>query len=65
VLKVYDIVKVMTNGEFGTNVLANQMFDESFINRDLGRGSTLAVILFIAVVPLMVINVRRSQREAR
>ncbi|MDQ2651254.1 MAG: sugar ABC transporter permease, partial [Actinomycetota bacterium] len=42
VLKVYDIVKVMTNGEFGTNVLANQMFDESFINRDLGRGSTLA-----------------------
>ena len=64
VLKVYDIVKVMTNGEFGTNVLANQMFDESFINRDLGRGSTLAVLLFASVVPLMVINVRRSRRAA-
>jgi ABC-type sugar transport system permease subunit len=40
------------------------MYDESFINRDLGRGSALAVILFVAVVPLMVINIRRSQRDA-
>jgi ABC-type sugar transport system permease subunit len=63
VLKVYDIVKVMTNGEFGTNVIANQMFDEAFINRDLGRGSALAVLLFIAVIPLMVINARRIKRE--
>jgi alpha-glucoside transport system permease protein len=64
VLKVYDIVKVMTNGEFGTNVLANQMFDEAFINRNLGRGSALAVLLFVAVLPLMVINVLRTRREA-
>lgn len=64
VLKVYDIVKVMTNGEFGTDVIANRMFDESFINRDFGRGSTLAVLLFICVVPLMVANVRRIRREA-
>jgi ABC-type sugar transport system permease subunit len=64
VLKIYDIVKVMTNGEFGTNVIANQMFDEAFINRNLGRGSALAVLLFVSVVPLMIINVRRSRREA-
>jgi alpha-glucoside transport system permease protein len=64
VLKVYDIVKVMTNGEFGTNVLANQMFDEAFINRNLGRGSALAVLLFVAVMPLMVLNVVRNRREA-
>jgi alpha-glucoside transport system permease protein len=64
VLKVYDIVKVMTNGEFGTNVLANEMFDEAFINRNLGRGSALAVLLFVAVVPLMVVNVLRNRREA-
>lgn len=62
VLKVYDIVKVMTNGEFGTDVIANKMFDESFINRDFGRGSALAVLLFLSVVPLMVINVRRSKQ---
>jgi ABC-type sugar transport system permease subunit len=64
VLKVYDIVKVMTNGEFGTNVVANQMFDEAFINRNLGRGSALAALLFLAVVPLMVFNVRRMRRDA-
>jgi ABC-type sugar transport system permease subunit len=64
VLKVYDIVKVMTNGEFGTNVIANQMFDEAFINRNLGRGSALAALLFLAVVPLMVFNVRRMRRDA-
>jgi ABC-type sugar transport system permease subunit len=64
VLKVYDIVKVMTNGEFGTNVIANQMFDEAFINRNLGRGSALAALLFLAVVPLMILNVRRMRRAA-
>ena len=37
VLKIYDIVKVMTNGEFSTSVIANQMFDQAFINRDLRR----------------------------
>lgn len=62
VLKVYDIVKVMTNGEFGTGVIANQMFQEAFIARDLGRGSTLAVLLFIAVLPLMAVNVVRVRR---
>jgi ABC-type sugar transport system permease subunit len=62
VLKVYDIVKVMTSGEFGTNVIANRMFDEVFINRNTGLGSALAVLLFVAVVPLMVLNVRRVRR---
>jgi alpha-glucoside transport system permease protein len=66
VLKIYDIVKVMTNGEFDTNVIANVMFDESFINRDYGTGSALAVLIFVSVVPLMVINMRRVRRaEAR
>ncbi|HMJ75491.1 MAG TPA: sugar ABC transporter permease [Iamia sp.] len=63
VLKVYDIVKVMTNGEFGTSVIANQMFQEAFIGRELGKGSTLAVLLFIAVLPLMAFNVARVRRE--
>ncbi|HEX7133936.1 MAG TPA: sugar ABC transporter permease [Iamia sp.] len=64
VLKVYDIVKVMTNGEFGTSVIANQMFQEAFIGRELGRGSTLAVLLFIAVLPLMAFNIVRERRGA-
>jgi ABC-type sugar transport system permease subunit len=63
VLKVYDIVKVMTNGQFGTEVIANRMFNVSFINRDYGTGSALAVLIFIAVLPLMILNVRRSRKE--
>jgi alpha-glucoside transport system permease protein len=64
VLKVYDIVKVMTNGEFGTNVIANEMFDQAFIARNRGVGSALAVVLLVAVIPMMVLNARRVRREA-
>jgi ABC-type sugar transport system permease subunit len=62
VLKVYDIVKVMTNGEFQTSVIANELFDQAFILRNYGRGSTFAVILLLAVIPLMIVNVRRLRR---
>jgi alpha-glucoside transport system permease protein len=62
VLKIYDIVKVMTNGEFSTSVIANEMFDRAFINRNYGQGSALAVLLLVAVIPLMFINVRRVRR---
>jgi len=62
VLKVYDIVKVMTNGEFSTSVIANELFDQAFILRNYGRGSTLAVILLVAVLPIMWVNVRRQRR---
>lgn len=65
VLKVYDIVKVMTNGEFGTDVIASQMFQEAFIARNIGRGSALAVLLFLAVLPLMAVNIRREAKEGR
>lgn len=65
VLKVYDIVKVMTSGEFDTNVIANEMFDQAFRFRESGRGAALAVVLFIAVVPVMVYNVRRFRAEER
>jgi alpha-glucoside transport system permease protein len=65
VLKIYDIVKVMTNGEFSTSVIANEMFDQAFINRDYGIGSALAVLLLIAVLPLMIINVRRNRQGVK
>jgi alpha-glucoside transport system permease protein len=63
VMKVYDIVKVMTNGEFGTEVLANAMFNQAFTFRSFGRGSALATILFLAVLPMMYINIRRVREE--
>ena len=63
VLKVYDIVKVTTNGNFNTNVIANEMFEQSFRFRETGRGAALASILFLAIIPMMIVNVRRFRRE--
>ncbi|MCO8128924.1 sugar ABC transporter permease [Acidimicrobiia bacterium EGI L10123] len=65
VMKVFDIVKVMTNGEFGTNVIANEMFDQAFRFGNIGRGAALASVLFLAVLPLMYINVRRVREESQ
>ncbi|MEY2960044.1 MAG: hypothetical protein RLZZ01_2612 [Actinomycetota bacterium] len=64
VMKVYDIVKVMTNGNFDTEVLANNMFREAFLNLDSGLGAALAVLILVSVLPIMVLNIRRMQREA-
>src|SRR6185369_4506157 len=66
-LKVFDIVRTMTGGNFGTQVLANEMYTQKFVFFDNGRGSALAVILFLAVLPLMIYNVRqlRKEREVR
>jgi alpha-glucoside transport system permease protein len=63
VMKVFDIVKVTTNGNFDTQVIANQMFTSAFGNSDQGLGGAFAVILFISVIPIMVINIRRMQRS--
>ena len=63
VMKVFDIVYVMTGGRFDTDVVANQMFLQMFQYGDYGRAAALAVILFIAVVPLMIINLRGMRRQ--
>lgn len=58
-LKAFDIVYVMTNGNFETEVIANRMYKEMFNFRDFGRASAIAAVLFAATVPVMVANVRR------
>lgn len=63
VMKVFDIVKVMTNGQFGTQVLANDMFSTAFNNLDTGRGAALAILILVSVLPVMVYNVRQMQEE--
>ena len=63
VMKVFDIVYAMTNGNFGTQVIANQMWITAFGQSNLGLGSALAVVLFVSVIPIMWINLRRMQRE--
>lgn len=64
VLKVFDIVRVMTSGNFETSVIANEMISQSFSFGNQHRGAALAVVLFMAVVPVMFWNVRRFRRDA-
>jgi alpha-glucoside transport system permease protein len=63
ILKVFDIVFVTTGGNFDTDVVANRMFDEMIQFRNNGKASALAAILFLAVVPIMVINIRNLRRQ--
>jgi len=64
VLKVFDIVLAMTNGQWDTQVLANMMFDWMFRGGgDFGRGAAIAVIIMIAVIPVMVWNVRQANAQ--
>jgi alpha-glucoside transport system permease protein len=62
VLKVFDIVYVMTNGNLGTDVIANRMYKEMFNYHDFGEAAAIAVFLLACIVPVMVINVRRARR---
>jgi alpha-glucoside transport system permease protein len=66
-LKVFDIVQTMTGGNFGTSVVANEMYNQAFRSQEPGRGSALALILFLMVLPIVIYNVRimRQQREIR
>lgn len=59
VLKLFDIVYVMTGGNFGTNVIANRMYTEMYKNFDVGRGTAVAVILVIAIIPFIYYNMKR------
>ncbi|MGE5378100.1 MAG: carbohydrate ABC transporter permease, partial [Bacteroidota bacterium] len=59
VLKLFDIVYVMTGGNFGTDVIANRMYTEMYKNFNIGRGTALAVILVIAIIPFIYFNVKR------
>lgn len=57
-LKLFDIVETMTGGNFGTNVLANEMYARTLVQYDQGKGSALAVALFIFVCPVVIFNIR-------
>jgi alpha-glucoside transport system permease protein len=64
VLKVFDIVLAMTNGQWDTEVLANLMYDWMFRGGgDFGRGSMIAVVIMVAVLPIMIWNIRRLLKE--
>jgi alpha-glucoside transport system permease protein len=61
VLKIFDIVFVMTGGNYGTEVIANRMF--KLIVTDTGRSMAIAVILIALMIPIMIINIRRFNKQ--
>ncbi|MXU64180.1 carbohydrate ABC transporter permease [Oceanomicrobium pacificus] len=65
VLKVFDIVFAMTNGQWQTQVLANYMFDKLFRANDWGVGSASAMVIMLLVTPILVWNVWNARREMR
>jgi alpha-glucoside transport system permease protein len=62
-LKAYDIVAASTGGNFGTSTIANDFYNTVFLQRRDGLGSAMAVLIFLLVIPVVVIN-GRSQKRA-
>ena len=62
-LKTFDIVFVMTAGNFGTEVIASLFYRERFVNGDAGSAAAVAVILLLAIIPVMLINIRRFRAQ--
>jgi alpha-glucoside transport system permease protein len=62
-LKLFDIVRVMTGGNNGTNVIANEFYIERFTYGNAGRASAIAVVLLVAVIPVMVYNLRQFRES--
>ena len=63
VLKIFDIVYVMTNGNFSTEVIANRMYKEMFSYFRYGRASAIAVILLLLIIPVMLFNIKRFREQ--
>ena len=63
VMKVFDIVYVMTRGNYNTNVLANEFYLQFFNNNDQGSAAAIVVMLMIAIVPIMIYQVRQFRAE--
>jgi len=61
-LKTFDIVYVLTAGAYDTDVIATQMFNQ-LANAHYGRAAAVGVVLFVAIVPLLVVNIRRFQQQ--
>jgi alpha-glucoside transport system permease protein len=66
-LKVFDIVRTMTGGQFDTSVVANEFYSQSFRSNNQGLGAALATLLFLLVTPIVLYNIKqlRNERTAR
>jgi alpha-glucoside transport system permease protein len=62
-LKIFDIVIVMTGGQYSTGVIAVEFYRQYFTNRNFGYGSAIAIVLLLAVIPVMIYNLRQLQKQ--
>lgn len=62
-LKIFDIVIAMTGGQYGTEVIGTQFYRQFFANRNAGLGSAIAIVLLIAVIPVMIYNLRQLKQQ--
>jgi alpha-glucoside transport system permease protein len=63
VLKVFDIVRVLTNGRFGTDIVANRFISELITFRQFGHAAAIVVALILATIPVMIWNIRRFREQ--
>ncbi len=64
-LKIFDVVYLMTGGQYGTSVVGTEFYRQFFTNSNYGYGSAIAIVLFIAVSPVLIYNLRQfSKQEA-
>jgi alpha-glucoside transport system permease protein len=63
VLKIFDIVYVMTGGNYGTEVIANRMYIEMYTSFRTGRAAAIAMVLVAVIIPAMIINIRRFRQQ--
>ncbi|WP_129667870.1 carbohydrate ABC transporter permease [Phytoactinopolyspora endophytica] len=61
-LKVFDIVRTMTGGQFDTSIVANEFYTQSLVRGNYGLGAALAMVLFVMVVPIVIYNVRQMRK---
>ncbi len=62
-LKLFDIVRVMTGGNYGTNVIANEFYLRQFTYGNTGQASAIAIVLLICIVPVLIYNLREFQKR--
>jgi alpha-glucoside transport system permease protein len=62
-LKIFDVVWVMTGGQFGTHVIATQFYRQAFTARNSGFGSAVAIVLLIAVIPVLIYNLQQFREQ--
>jgi alpha-glucoside transport system permease protein len=62
-LKIFDVVWVMTGGQYGTSVVGTEFYRQFFTNGNFGYGSAIAIVLFIMISPVIVYNLRQLQKQ--